>query len=175
MWHWSKGQLILKCLLGVFTFFQKTNENKSTSSIYFEFVSPMQFSVEYLRKRNQHFLGSSGFCIVTYSRSPNAGSTWLQKGSFWKMDHCWHQDWSNDSGEMNFKTSQVIYLSQSYYYEFKVVLNSILKFVQILYFLSFPFIMGWSFGLIWNQFLSNTQTLNPKFYLAIVMPGRILH
>ena len=27
-----KGQLILKCLLGVFTFFQKTNENKSTRS-----------------------------------------------------------------------------------------------------------------------------------------------
>ena len=90
-----------------------------------------QFSVEY-------FLGSSGFCIATYSRSPNAGSTWLQKGSFWKMDHCWHQDWSNDSGEMNFKTSQVIYLSQSYYYGFKVVLNSILKFVQVSYFLTFP-------------------------------------
>ena len=28
----SKGQLISKCLFGVFTFFQKTNENKSTSS-----------------------------------------------------------------------------------------------------------------------------------------------
>ena len=28
----SKGQLILKCLLGVFTFFQKMNENKSTGS-----------------------------------------------------------------------------------------------------------------------------------------------
>ena len=27
-----KGQLISKCLLGVFTFFQKTNENKLTSS-----------------------------------------------------------------------------------------------------------------------------------------------
>ena len=27
-----KGQLISKCLFGVFTFFQKTNENKSTSS-----------------------------------------------------------------------------------------------------------------------------------------------
>ena len=39
------------------------------------------------------------------------------------MDHCWHQDWSNDSGEMNFKTSQ------SYYYGFEVVLNLIFKFV----------------------------------------------
>ena len=28
----AKGQLISKCLFGVFTFFQKTNENKSTSS-----------------------------------------------------------------------------------------------------------------------------------------------
>ena len=28
----SKGQLISKCLFGVFTFFQKMNENKSTSS-----------------------------------------------------------------------------------------------------------------------------------------------
>ena len=28
----SKGQLISKCLFGVLTFFQKTNENKSTSS-----------------------------------------------------------------------------------------------------------------------------------------------
>ena len=28
----SKGQLISKCLFGVFTFFQKTNENKSTRS-----------------------------------------------------------------------------------------------------------------------------------------------
>ena len=27
----AKGQLILKCLFGVFTFFQKTNKNKSTS------------------------------------------------------------------------------------------------------------------------------------------------
>ena len=27
-----KGQLISKCLFGVFTFFQKTNENNSTSS-----------------------------------------------------------------------------------------------------------------------------------------------
>ena len=28
----GKGQLISKCLFGVFTFFQKTNKNKSTSS-----------------------------------------------------------------------------------------------------------------------------------------------
>ena len=28
----SKGQIILKCLLGVFPFLQKTNENKSTNS-----------------------------------------------------------------------------------------------------------------------------------------------
>ena len=28
----TKGQLILKCLFGCFTFFQKTNKNKSTSS-----------------------------------------------------------------------------------------------------------------------------------------------
>jgi hypothetical protein len=28
----SKGQLISKCLFGVFTFFQTTNQNKSTSS-----------------------------------------------------------------------------------------------------------------------------------------------
>ena len=28
----TKGQLISKCIFGVFTFFQKTNENKSTSS-----------------------------------------------------------------------------------------------------------------------------------------------
>ena len=28
----AKGQLISKCLFGIFTFFQKTNENKSTSS-----------------------------------------------------------------------------------------------------------------------------------------------
>ena len=28
----TKGQLISKCLFGVFTFFQKTNKNKSTSS-----------------------------------------------------------------------------------------------------------------------------------------------
>ena len=28
----TKGQLISKCLFGVFTFFQKTNENKSKSS-----------------------------------------------------------------------------------------------------------------------------------------------
>ena len=28
----SKGQLISKCIFGVFTFFQKTNENKTTSS-----------------------------------------------------------------------------------------------------------------------------------------------
>ena len=27
----AKGQLISKCLVGIFTFFQKTNENKSTS------------------------------------------------------------------------------------------------------------------------------------------------
>ena len=30
--RFTKGQLISKCLFGVFTFFQKTNENKSTSS-----------------------------------------------------------------------------------------------------------------------------------------------
>ena len=29
----SNGQLILKCLFGVFDFFQKTNENKSTRGI----------------------------------------------------------------------------------------------------------------------------------------------
>ena len=29
----AKGQLISKCLFGVFTFFQKTNGNKSTSSL----------------------------------------------------------------------------------------------------------------------------------------------
>ena len=28
----TKGQLISKCIFGVFTFLQKTNENKSTSS-----------------------------------------------------------------------------------------------------------------------------------------------
>ena len=28
----SNGQLISKCLFGVFTFFQKTNQNKSTNS-----------------------------------------------------------------------------------------------------------------------------------------------
>ena len=32
MQHIFKGQLISKCLFGVFTFFQKTNENKLTSS-----------------------------------------------------------------------------------------------------------------------------------------------
>jgi hypothetical protein len=30
--HSCKGQLISKCLFGIFTFFQTTNENKSTSS-----------------------------------------------------------------------------------------------------------------------------------------------
>ena len=33
----AKGQIISKCLFGVFTFFQKTNENKSTSSCLFLF------------------------------------------------------------------------------------------------------------------------------------------
>ena len=31
LWQ-TKGQLISKCIFGIFTFFQKTNENKSTSS-----------------------------------------------------------------------------------------------------------------------------------------------
>ena len=55
----SKGQLISKCLFDVFTFFQKTNENKWTSSKdefvrsffgrnvglknHFEFVWPLEF------------------------------------------------------------------------------------------------------------------------------------
>ena len=35
IWHWkyAKGQLISKCLFGVFNFFQKTNENKSNWGI----------------------------------------------------------------------------------------------------------------------------------------------
>ena len=58
----TKGQLISKCLFGVFTFFQKTNENKSTSSKVkfvcsfleemaawkndFEFVWPLELQVD---------------------------------------------------------------------------------------------------------------------------------
>ena len=56
----TNGQLILKCLFGVFTFFQKTNENKSTSS-----------KVEFVRsffRRNVGLKKSFRICLTFTSR-----------------------------------------------------------------------------------------------------------
>jgi hypothetical protein len=52
----AKGQLISKCLLGVFTFFQKTNKNKLTSS-----------KVEFVRSsfgKNVGLKKSFRFCLI---------------------------------------------------------------------------------------------------------------
>ena len=48
----GKGQLISKCLYGVFTFFQKTNKNKSTSSKV-EFVCSFFGRIVGLKKSRQ--------------------------------------------------------------------------------------------------------------------------
>ena len=61
----SKDQLISKCLFGVFTFFQKTDENKSTSS-----------NVEFVHSffgRNVGLKESFRICL-TFRRVPSPSS-----------------------------------------------------------------------------------------------------
>ena len=59
-----KGQLISKCLFGVFTFFRKTNEHKSTSSKV-EFVC-LFFG------RNIGLKKSFRICLMARSRLPTS-------------------------------------------------------------------------------------------------------
>ena len=65
-----KGQLISKCLSGVFTFFQKTNENKSTSS-----------KNEFVRSffgRNVGLKKSFRICLTfTYTFEKSSSTNWI--------------------------------------------------------------------------------------------------
>ena len=71
----TKGQLISKCLFGIFTFFQKPNENKSTSSKVELFVRFLEetsawknhFEIVWPLEKWQYFFFCFCICFFLYS------------------------------------------------------------------------------------------------------------